>query len=677
MNEHARILRGTAIIHAGALAAGIGLVECLLLVLGGRFPTIDAAVYVTLFAAVSYFFLGLGIAALGRFLRRVSKRPAEGSGDATLVLAVLLAFLVIDRAELNAFDPSGSGLFKFIAGILLAVVIAVGAARWFRRAFPRLDRAPWLPVAVGLFAATLLAISLQFSKGRGASPALALAIAALLMSIAPFFLKFKQRVLFGSGAFVTAVGSAYLLEADLAFQRDASRGSPPSVLLITLDTTRADHLGCYGYNRAATPHLDSFASSGCRFTDAVSNSVETGPSHMTILSGRLIHEHGALRNGIKIAESIETLPDVLRAAGYRTAAFVSGWTVTDRMTGLGQRFDHYDDDLNRFKVGRDEVFSLQVWRMVQNFARSWEIRFVRNDRPAAWTTDRALAWLRENGEHPFFVWLHYFDPHLPYEAPSNYDTVRDGPHDWYGLSGDERAALVQSPGGVARMIARYDAEIAYMDDQLGRVLRYVEAQHPPSSLLTIITADHGESMGEHGIYWGRRLYEPSLHVPLLIRAPGIDRQACVDEQQTSHVDLFPTIMEVLRLRTAYDGPGESLLGRIRGDTHPEPTTAVANRFVRDGDTGEMWSIRRDGRKLIWSGAYIRNVFRIPAKEELYDLRADQAESVNLIGRLSEVTGAFRSLLEAYRKSRDTTARPLDTQDPDALERLRTLGYVGD
>src|SRR4051812_34400816 len=237
----------------------------------------------------------------------------------------------------------------------------------------------------------------------------------------------------------------------------SSRSSPPdrpNVLLVTIDTLRADHVGCYGYTNASTPTIDALAKRGVRFETAVAHVPLTGPSHASILTGQIPLGHGFRNNsGFTLSPQVKTAAETFRAAGYRTAAFVSGFPL-DRRFGFDRGFDTYDDHLPK---GNDR----RRTPCVERFADA--------------TTDAVLRWLQTPSpapSAPFFLWVHYYDPHAPYEPPGDLaQRFRDAP---------------------------YDGEIAFADAQLGRLLATLEASGALARTLVLATADHGESLGEHG-----------------------------------------------------------------------------------------------------------------------------------------------------------------------------------
>ena len=282
----------------------------------------------------------------------------------------------------------------------------------------------------------------------------------------------------------TAVVSALAGAALIGAASCAGRHAPGSaagfnLLLVTLDTVRADHVGAYGDRSAETPNLDRLASEGIRFAQASAPVPLTLPSHASILSGLLPPQHGLRNNGTgRFPEGAPTLAAALHAAGYRTGAFVGAF-VLDHRYGLARGFDRYDDD-----IPRDAVAGLDARR------------------PGRAVVDRALGWLEEDATTPFFLWVHLYDAHAPYAPPQPFAT-----------------RFAERP---------YDGGIAELDVQVGRLLAELDARGSSARTVVAVVGDHGEALGEHGeLTHGLLVYEPSLRVPLIARAPGVLRSGRV------------------------------------------------------------------------------------------------------------------------------------------------------
>ena len=308
--------------------------------------------------------------------------------------------------------------------------------------------------------------------------------------------------------------------------REAPSRTPerPNILLVTVDTLRADHVGVYGYAGAATPAIDALAARGVLFETAIAPAPLTGPSHASILTGLTPLRHGFRNNsGFALAPSIRTAAEEFKAAGYRTAAFVSAFPL-DRRFGFARGFDRYDDRLPR---GHDPRRPPYI------------------ERPADATTDAVLRWLAEpagsgaGGAAPWFLWVHYYDPHAPYEPPP-----------------DLAQRFAQQP---------YDGEIAHVDRQLDRLLEQIDA----GRTIVLVTADHGESLGEHGEgTHGIFVYDATIRVPWVMAGPGVP-VARVAATVARSIDVLPTLGDYAGLGPRSGIEGQSLKPAAEGRRMPE------------------------------------------------------------------------------------------------------------
>lgn len=404
--------------------------------------------------------------------------------------------------------------------------------------------------------------------------------------------------------------------------------SERSLLLVTLDTTRADRLGCYGATGAETPTLDALARRGLLFTDAVSPVPMTLPAHASLLTGLDPPGHGVRANGdYALAPDAVTLAEVLQGAGYRTAAFVSSFVLDPRF-GLDQGFDVYDA---RLEATRQAAFAPQT------------------ERSAEAVTAAAIAWLRNGAAvagadaGPFFLWVHYFDPHDPYEPPEPFRSrFRDRP---------------------------YEGEIAYVDRELGRLLAALEASGVGDETVIVVAGDHGESLGEHHeLYHSRTLYEGAVHVPLIVALPSVVAGSAgrVEDRVVSLVDLFPTVLELLGIAVPGEPDGRSLLSQP-ADGDRIVYLETLNTYLDNG-WAPLYAARRHHEKYV-----------LAPRPELYDLESDPDESRNLLP--GEPESARRaSELRRYLVSRvgEDLPEPPDPAaggDPEVRRRLEALGYV--
>ncbi|MGH7823260.1 MAG: sulfatase family protein, partial [Candidatus Binatia bacterium] len=449
-----------------------------------------------------------------------------------------------------------------------------------------------------------------------------------------------------------------------------------------IDTLRADHVGAYGHAGARTPQIDALAARGALFREAIAHSPWTGPSHLSILTGLLPQSHRARVNGAPLAGDVPTLADDLRRRGYRTGAFVSGWPLKAEAVRLASRFERYSEGrLDLVWKPLFEYRSLTLFRYLQNALGRFGVElFFHVERDAESVTSSASAWLAEVAGEPFFAWVHYYDPHLPYTPPAAYRTEAARAYSgrarglWYELDPAGQAEIVSVREDLDHMLSLYDAEIAFVDAEIGRLLEAAGRSAPPAGLLVVVTSDHGEDMGEHDHYFMRDLYESTLRVPLVIVPPasaGIPASAI--DAQVSLVDLAPTILDLLHVEPERPFDGRSVVGLLE----KRPSAAVAPALsVLDVERREMrqrsYSVRHEGWKLIhrtpgWNGHWWKR-----SRNELYDLRTDPAETRDLSQERPESVARLEALLRPYVESDGPRSVDLDEEQ---VRSLRALGYL--
>jgi arylsulfatase A-like enzyme/Flp pilus assembly protein TadD len=431
----------------------------------------------------------------------------------------------------------------------------------------------------------------------------------------------KMRAVWVIGA--VALLAAAAIPAGLArwrpLQRErALRRAPdrPDVLLITLDTTRADKLGCYGGERGVSPALDQLARKGVLFRRAYSHVPVTLPSHASLLTGVLPARNGVHDNGTFVLDAtFPTLAEQYARAGYRTGAFVSS-VVLDRMYGLSRGFGDYVDEMEG-----DETEDVLT-----------EVR-------ASVTVDRALAWLRQGDARPVFAWVHFYDPHNPYQPPEPFAGRFKG--------------------------KPYDGEIAYMDSEIGRLLQGLGERGRPN--LVAAVADHGESLGEHQEpTHAFFIYAATQHVPLVLRYDGVLPAGREVAAVVGLSDLMPTLLEISRLQAPEGMDGHTLVPLITGRTDREPGPVYQESYVP---------------RLSWGAAELLGVrtgpwlfIRAP-RPELYNVEDDPAETLNLAAERPEELDRLRAALDRLAPGGDPLARQTEV-DPEMARRLRALGYLG-
>ncbi len=398
-----------------------------------------------------------------------------------------------------------------------------------------------------------------------------------------------------------------------------------NVLLVTLDTTRADHLSCYGYRAAQTPTIDSLVDRGVIFDHAFTPVPVTLPAHATIMTGLEPFRHGVRCNGqYQLREDHVTLSEVLAAEGYTTAAFVASFALDERF-GLNQGFETYD-----FRVS-DE-------------GRRGPLSF-ENERHAGHVTDAALHWLdaqnRAADSDPFFMWLHYYDPHAPYAPPH-----------------DSRLARPTS------LIAAYDAEIAFVDTQLQRLMSALDERQLRDETLVVLVSDHGEALGDHGEdEHSGFIYDETVRVAWILSCPALfASQHRVDDRIVGLVDVAPTILELLGVVGPTDMDG---LGQFTAPFDPDRAIYLETLLTKEQFAcAPLHGLRRLSDKLI-----------VAPRSEYYDLRNDRRELENLWDRSDSECAALTDRLKTIMRTSESATSAERVMSDDEVRRLASLGYV--
>jgi arylsulfatase A-like enzyme len=415
--------------------------------------------------------------------------------------------------------------------------------------------------------------------------------------------------------------------------RAAAATQPPPVILISVDTMRADHLGVYGYRRARTPNIDSFADGGTVFRQVGSQIPLTLPSHFSLFTSTYPFTNRIEENAEQVPSGAITLPSILRARGYRTAAFI-GSVYLERELGFDQGFDFYDSPFSF------EAFSSLAGSMFYGDRNRDPLR-ARDRRDGALVVRAALQWLRANREQPVFAFLHLFDLHLPYRLPPS-------------------AAKPEATSG-------YDAELEYIDRLMGSFRQALVRDGWWDRSLVILLSDHGEGLGEHGEQThGYFIYQSTLHVPLIIHWPSAEPGPKPSgDQSAGLIDVAPTVLDFLHFPAPPSFAGRSLL---------QPNLASASPAVVYGESVYShdafgWSALRSLR----AGKY---KYIAAPRAELYDLEADPNERSNVIAQhpaeSRALAGQLANLLARYASAHPASSAAMA---PDKLAALKSLGYL--
>jgi len=403
------------------------------------------------------------------------------------------------------------------------------------------------------------------------------------------------------------------------------RGVQPSalnVVVITLDTTRADRIGAYGWKPSPTPNLDRLAAEGTLFEHATAPAPLTLPVHSSLFTARYPPQHGVRDNGgFFLDERETTMAERLKGAGLKTGGFVGAY-VLDRKWGIAQGFDRYVDDFDLSKFDTPALGEVE--------------------RPANEVADRALEWLATVASSRFFAWLHFYDAHSPHAPPAEY-----------------RARFPDQP---------YIGEIAFVDAQIGRVRAFLEEHGLLDRTIIVVIGDHGESLGDHGeSTHGFFVYQSVLHVPLVIRTPydALRGRRVADLVRT--VDVMPTVLDLVDLPAAEHVDGQSVVPLMTGAVRELGLGAYAEALYPRYHYGwsELRSLTSERFKYIEA-----------PRPELYDLVQDPEETRNLYDERRPLADRMAAVLAAAGSANAADVKPAADVDPDTRARLAALGYVG-
>ena len=437
----------------------------------------------------------------------------------------------------------------------------------------------------------------------------------------------SRFILWAAG--VAALGFLIYLGLNKGFFKKGLGTFPEmNVLLFTLDTTRADHIGCYGYPNVRTPNIDGLAADGFLFKNATAQAPLTLPSHSSIFTGTYPFIHGVKDNGGFYLEPEKvTLAELLKQKGWTTSAFVGAF-VLDSRWGLNQGFDHYYDNFDFAKYKKISLDSVQ--------------------REGGEVIKAFFDWFKTNGDRRFFSWIHLYDPHTPYEPPEPYKSEYSG-----------------RPWGL------YDGEIAYVDSLIGKVLESLREKGVLDKTIIVIAADHGESLGEHGeSSHAFFIYDSTVSVPLILKLPGSNLKPKTIDAQVELVDIMPTLLDLLGITVPNEIQGRSLAPLLAASRAGADKMAYSESYYPRYHYG--WSELKSLRTVRYQ--YIQ-----APRPELYDIVRDPMERTNIYGQNSSQAERFikemKRIEELSRALGEESKAPRQL-DNDTIEKLRALGYVG-
>ncbi|RMD86041.1 MAG: hypothetical protein D6815_00630 [Candidatus Dadabacteria bacterium] len=579
-----------------------------------------------LFGALSYGLFGAGLgagwsvfASVVRLVRDESASLATAAGLAAAMLGFVVARFRITRDVFGEALPIGT-----TTGLLVHLALIAAAAGVF-----------WL------LGRTMKRVAVRRGAIRGGlSWVLSVVVVAAVVSAG-------LTGLFGGE------------ERAPAAPKGAGSGERPNVVLIIADTLRADHVGAYGLRQVATPAIDALAADGILFERTYADSSWTRPSIATILTSLYPSSHQVMHKTDLLPDEVETLAEALKAAGYSTAGFVTNINVAPSFH-FEQGFDSYDYLAPDFFFGAtDSGSKLSLYsgmRLIRERFLSKKKYVNHYYQDARTVNGETLPWLDRASGRPFFVLIHYMDPHDPYfEIPYNGRAVA-------------RVETPNPPASKAEELRRlYQSNVEYMDRFLGALFAEMKKAGVYDNTVVAFTADHGEEFQEHGGWWhGTTLYDEVLHVPLIIKLPNGSRRGTRERRIARLVDVMPTLLRAVGVDVPKACQGRDLLG---GSDAP---TAVYAEEDHEGNV--LHAVRTERWKLILANA--GNPRGLP-EVALYDLQADPGETRNLAGELPDRVAALRADLQVLEQAAAASAVHGESGDIDAAsrERLRALGYI--
>ncbi len=481
--------------------------------------------------------------------------------------------------------------------------------------------------------------------------------------------------------FLTCVGSIALLGDFPGERKSADRGpstgladaaDKDNIILITIDTQRADYIGCYGNSRIQTPTIDEIAEEGVRFKGCISQCPLTLPSHTSIMTATYPIYHGVRTNkGYVASQSLNTLAEALRGNGYQTAAFVSAFILDDRF-GLDQGFDTYDGNFDRLHLSFISMFlDRSLFYRILSHAGYFEEDYLQ--RRAGETTDSAVTWLERHGEAPFFLWIHYFDPHGPWNPVKPYDTMYQSEPD-ADLDGEITVTtLIDRQNLTKRFVENvklhYMGEISYTDRQIGNLREALAHLNLDGKTLIVLTADHGESFAEND-FWGHGgvVNNPSIRIPLIFYRPGRLSGGRVVDGLSESIDIMPTILDYLGIEGPKEMQGMSLLPFMDGSRNLPDRTGYSEATASETQELRVWSLVTMKWKYVYSPA--------GGWGQLINREEDPAEERDMAHERPELAASMKSeLLELVKTQSSPDSPGAENIDRETENALRALGYV--
>jgi len=639
------------------------------------------------FGALSGAAAGLLLRAAGRALPRLGRLPAGRLLRAATTLGVAVTLL----ANFVRYAPE-LGLLALGAIWIVMIVLSTGSGTWARRIGALAN--PW-PACLVLLGAQGLDSSamLDLPRWRIAIGCAAYAGAVLLAATGQWRFGTRSPFRWAAGALAVVLVATFALNQSVPTAAAAATafqpGNRPNVILITLDTVRADHLSLYGYARPTTPNLEQLARESVVYSEAVSAGNMTLSTHASIFTGLYPSRHGAHPSperywGMPLSSNFPSLPQLLLDQGYRTAAVVANYAYLATAFGFGRGFERYD--------ARSAVPFLSPSRalFLRSRVRNYLTRFMplRSFQALTRRADdinrEAFAELDElrRDSRPFFLFINYMDAHWPYVPPPPYDSMYPGKaprftNARYFDMEDDLLALRREPTPAERshLESQYDGALTYLDFEIGKLIERLKQTGVYSKTLLVITADHGEALGERSLIGhGLSVYQDQVHVPLLIKFPSGTRAVPAGtevEDPVSSVDLLPTIFDTL----AYSAPpgiqGRSLRSQAASQDLPRPVFSECFPALRLMNLHPRFK-RVERAVFLGSLKLIRST---QGKRELYDLAQDPGEAQNVYASAGPSAGTLETSLVKWAEAAAGQAQTVPKLERGTVEKLRSLGYV--
>jgi len=579
-----------------------------------------------------------------------------GAVGVAIGIAAGIVFALVGRMARRTLSAGGAYALSG-AATLSALVTVIGRFRIFRDMLnetfdgqaisPRTFQLASLAAALVLFAATFLLMRMA-ARREGVASSPGVVLGGLVVALV-----------------LTAGAMRLGAPAVTAPPRPAAARAPaaPNVILLMIDTLRADHLSCYGYTAHRTPAIDALAADGTRFAQAYAQASWTRASVATILTSLYPSSHKAVHKSDILPEQVVTLPEVVRAAGFRTVGFADNINIAP-LFGFQQGFDEYVFLEPAFFFGATEsAAQLTIYNQLRLMRERYfsDTKHVENYyQPAEVVTARALEWLARNGEQlPFFMFLHYMDPHDPYFT-----------HPYNGEGFARVANPRPDPSQADRYRAAYDGEIRYLDAEIGRLLDGLKARGLYDRTVIVLTSDHGEEFCEHGGWWhGLTLYDEQIAVPLIVKPPRGAAAGMVSQALVSSLDIAPTILALTGLAAPAAMQGQPL--RLDAEAPAPRDHAFAEQ---DFEGNILQAYRSGGWKLIQANP--GNPRGLPSRQ-LFETARDPHEQHDLAAAQGGQVAALAAHLTAVQsKAQAEAVRGSETViDSATEERLRALGYV--